>query len=747
MKITRYLTISLLSVTLIASELIWTRIFSAEYFYTFAFLVLSLAILGLGMGALTLRLFPVLTRKTFLGVFLSFAGLMVLIGPPLAFKLNLDFSILFISEWAVVKLLAVIGLLSSTFYFGGMALASIFRSDPANMPRLYMADMLGAGIGVIFAVAMMNVFGTPSAVVFSAIPVLTAAAVVSYKWFKIVPAVLAGLLVLLNTQAPDLLRKDREERAPVIYEHWDAMAKLKIYDFAEDYRGLNIDNAANTPVYGFDGDWDKPDSLLPQFGIDAGWLISQFDSCTFLSLGAGGGADVLQALRYGASEVYAAEVVGRINELMSEGELAEFSGNIYHDPRVQVVTEDARAYARRFDNKFDMIYSLSSNTFAALASGAFALAENYLFTTEAFEDYWTALTDSGFMMMEHQFYVPRLTSELITALQNLGVEDYRDHFAIYDLPSMHRKMILLSKRQLTDEIRYNAFFELNEENFSYIHLLYPPADSLQDNYINRIVNEGWQAVQAETAVDISPCDDDRPFAAQLGLWKNFNREDLQNLSPFEFRGFPLSKMIIAAILAVTFFLILPLSFLPCLFNGKKLKPVPFLYFFLIGLGYMTVEVILIQKYSLLIGPSSAALITILTTLLMASGIGSRFAEKIRDQYAFAGIFVLLLLDVFVFKYLIYAFGGLEMPGRIAATAVMIFPLGFFMGLPFPKAGARVGELVDWGFAVNGVASVIGSAGIILIAITYGFTVSLLIGLVIYLGAFGLIRMKKGWVAE
>ena len=744
MNTTRYLTISLLSLTLIASELIWTRIFSAEYFYTFAFLVLSLAILGLGLGALTLRMFPVFTREPFLGVFLSFAGLMALIGPPLAFKLNLDFSILFISEWAVVKLLAVIGLLSSTFYFGGMALASIFRSDAHNIPKLYMADMIGAGIGVIFAVAMMNVFGTPSAVFLSAIPVLIAALIVSVRWFKIVPAVLAGLLILLNSQAPDILRKDREERAPVIYQHWDAMAKLKIYDFAEDYRGLNIDNAANSPVYGFDGNWEKPDSLLPQFGIDAGWLISQFDSCTFLSLGAGGGVDALQALRYGASEVHSVEVVRHVNDLMTAGELAEFSGNIYHDPRVKVVTEDARAYVRRFENKFDLIYSLSSNTFAALASGAFALAENYLFTTEAFEDYWIALSDSGFMMMEHQFYVPRLTSEVMSALENLGVENYRDHFAVYDLPQMRRKMILLSKRPLTDEIRYNAFFELNEENFSYIHLLYPPADSLKDNYVNRIVHEGWEAVQEETPVDISPCDDDRPFAAQLGLWKNFSREALKKLSPYEFRGFPLSKMIIVIILGVTVVVILPLSLIPYLFRGDKLKPVPYLYFFLIGLGYMTVEVILIQKYSLLIGPSAAALITILTTLLTASGIGSRFADKIRDEYAFAGILILLLLDIFVFKHLIYAVGGLEMPGRIALTAVMIFPLGFFMGIPFPKAGARVGELVDWGFAVNGVASVIGSAGIILAAITYGFSVSLSIGLVIYLGAFGLIRMKKGW---
>ena len=106
------------------------------------------------------------------------------------------------------------------------------------------------------------------------------------------------------------------------------------------------------------------------------------------------------------------------------------------------MTEDARAYVRRFENKFDVIYSLSSNSWAALASGSFALAENYLFTTEAFIDYWHALSDSGFMMMEHQVYAPRLVTEVVDALTRIGVDKPLDHFAVYDLPKMRRTMIL-----------------------------------------------------------------------------------------------------------------------------------------------------------------------------------------------------------------------------------------------------------------------------------------------------------------
>jgi hypothetical protein len=177
--------------------------------------------------------------------------------------------------------------------------------------------------------------------------------------------------------------------------------------------------------------------------------MKRFPRCAFLSLGAGAGGDVLQALSYGAAEIHAVEVIPHVNRMMTVDDtrgytkaiplppppakpaaagapvptplptatpkpvnneperlvsLAEFSGFIYRDPRVRVVTEDARAYVGRFENHFDIIYSLSSNSFAALASGSFALAENYLFTTEAFSDYWKALTPGGFMIFEHQFF-------------------------------------------------------------------------------------------------------------------------------------------------------------------------------------------------------------------------------------------------------------------------------------------------------------------------------------------------------
>ncbi|MFH2037296.1 MAG: hypothetical protein ABIJ45_12900, partial [Candidatus Zixiibacteriota bacterium] len=558
--------------------------------------------------------------------------------------------------------------------------------------------------------------------------------------------------------------------------HWDAMAKIKMYEYpGGEGRGYNIDNVANSYIYKFDGNWDVPDSAKFQFGIPVDYLIGLFDSCTFLSLGAGGGSEVLQALQEGAAEIHAVEVNGHINKMMTEGDrtgylseiifssdsikgdsieyrnpdsailLPEFTGNIYHDPRVKVITEDARTYVRRFKNKFDIIYSLSSNTWAALSSGSFALAENYLFTTEAFKDYWTALSDSGFMMMEHQLYMPRLVAELIEAFKELGIKDYKNHLAVYDLPQMRRNALLLSKRPLDDSLRYHALIDLVPEYYSYIHLLYPPADdSIAGNLVNRVVAEGWKSASDSTPLNISPCTDNRPFTAQLGLWKNFDPNKHSYITRYGMDGFPLTQTIIIIILVIVFILILPLNLIPYFKKGEKLKLIPFAYFFIIGIAYMAIEVVLIQKYTFFVGPSVYAISTIIISLLIGSGIGSRFSGKFSDRVAFLGIIVWLILDSYLFNNVINGINNVSLSGRMLITTVLMFPLGFFMGMPFPKGALRIKELIDWGFSVNGAASVIGSTAIVLVSISYGFRSALLIGLGLYILAYFLITIKRAW---
>jgi hypothetical protein len=150
-----------LSTTLIALEIVWTRIFSAEFFYTFAFLVLSLAVLGIGLGALSLRFFQSLRSEKYLAWFLALTALFAIVGPVLVFMLKLDFSMLF-SSWTMVgKFVPTIILLIGAYFAGGVSLAIVFKKYHGEMPKLYMADLLGAGVGVLLAMLLMNTVGTP----------------------------------------------------------------------------------------------------------------------------------------------------------------------------------------------------------------------------------------------------------------------------------------------------------------------------------------------------------------------------------------------------------------------------------------------------------------------------------------------------------------------------------------------------------------------------------------------------------
>ncbi len=729
------------SISLISLEITWTRIFSAEFFYTFAFLTISLAILGLGMGALSARLFNSIRRSALQGFLLLLSGIFTIIGPTLVFLLGIDFSVVFVDMEVILKFILGIIILFLPYYFAGIVFAVIFSKKSNDLSKLYMADMIGGGLGIFIAVILMDIFQTPAASVLISLPLLFASMLIIPKYFKVLSLVIICSAIIYSGYVSNNLSASNPERGEKIYEHWDSYAKIKVNKITDDYWNLNIDNAANSPIYKFNGNWNRPDSLNFDFAIDVSYLINLNDSCTFLSLGAGGGTDVLQALQAGAEKIYAVEVIPHINYMMTDGFLKDFTGDIYNDPRVEVITEDARVFVRKYKNEFDMIYSLSSNSFAALASGSFALAENYLFTTEAFIDYWESLSDNGFLMMEHQFYVSRMVSEVINALEILGVKNPKRHFAVYNIPGLRRKIILMSKRELTKEILDNAFGPQNVSSPDYKYLLYPAADSIKDNTINKIVVNGWRNMQDSVATDISPCDDDRPFVAQLGLWKNFDVEKLQKVLPYEFTGFPITKIILGLIIAIVLIIFLPLNFLPYLRKDMHMGVAPWLYFFFIGIAFMMVEIVLIQKYALFIGTSIYSIITVLFTMLTIAGIGSRYSGRYKGKSVFVMIIGLLLFDALIAKELIYLLADMDKWLRIIITFILISPLSFFMGMPFPKAGIKVGNLIDWGFAINATASVLGGTVVILLASSIGYTLTLLISGLIYFLAYMSFKSK------
>ncbi|MCW8925875.1 MAG: hypothetical protein OQJ84_06430, partial [Xanthomonadales bacterium] len=724
-----------------------------------AFLTLSMAVMGLGLGALSLRFFPRLQQAT--ARMLVIAAVFAAAGPVAVIALGLEFSQLLFSPGMLARFLLAVLLLGLPYFCVGVALAALFKKHVEHMDHLYMGDMLGAGLGVLAAIVAMNTLGTPAAVFLIPVPTLIAAMLIGKARLRFVALLLCVVSIGALPWADGLLEGQREERAPVIYKHWDAMAKIKVFDYGAEARGINIDNVANTPIIAFDGDWQALEEEPIDWDINVGNLVGRFDHATFLSLGAGGGADVMQALNHGATEIHAVEVNPHINRMLLEGdpdgylEIVDengkmkefvtsdiFSGHLYLNPKVNVVSEDARTYVRRFHDRFNVIYSLSSNTFSALGSGSFAFAENYLFTVEAFMDYWNALTDDGFLVIEHQFYMPRLVSDVMVALAELGIENPGEHLAVYTIPNLRRHVMLLSKEALDNELRQTALGELNVEGRAMKQLVYPLPAGAEDNLINRIVTQGWENVADTAEVDVSPTRDDLPFVAQMGLLRNFEFEKLRDVHPIgDVFGFPLSKSILALIAAVVLAIVVPLNLLPYLFSKQKLPFSDWAYFFAIGLAFMIIEIILIQKYTLLIGASIYSIATVLLTLLIASGVGARYARRFAGFVPFMVIAVWVVLLLLLDGALINATNFMPMPMRALSVALVVFPLGFFMGMPFVKGALRVGELIDWGFAVNGAASVLGATLAIVLAFNIGYTKTLLVAVAVYILA-GLLLSRK-----
>ena len=551
--------IGLVAAMLVALEIVWTRIFSAEFFYSFAFLVVSLAVLGLGLGALSLRFWPAWATSSQIGIAALSASGTAALGPIAVTRLPIEFVALGHSESDLVLLAAGVGLLLLPYLAGGAFCAALLRRHRQNAAQLYAADLVGAAGGGVAAIAAMNILGVPTAAMLCCIP----GALAGWgpgRYQRTGSLALFAALIGAAFAADAALVPKTPTKAPVITERWDAMGRIRVYAHSATVRGIDIDGAANMLLYRVRGDWREGlPAAAPKFALNLQPLIRALAAERVMVVGAGGGSEVMQAKWGGAQRVDAVEVNAGLNEMLTHGAQAAFFGHLYESTKVAVHSTDARVYARQHPIAFDLIISRSSNTFAALSSGAFALAENYLFTVEALRDFYRALTADGVLLVEHQIYVPRLTSAAIDALRGLGLAA-EAHLAVYDLPTQRRQVLVLGRQPLAHTLVDTTLPALFAAADPASHALHPvPA---AEHLISRIVADGWEAHWSTAAIDISPPTDDRPFVAQMGRWDRMESGRQQQALAFEFAGFPLARLLVVAVLTVVGAVGVPLLLLP-----------------------------------------------------------------------------------------------------------------------------------------------------------------------------------------
>jgi spermidine synthase len=791
-----YLAVFLLSAATLVFEIALTRVFSVAQWYHFAFMTVSLALLGLGASGTLLAVFPRLLRRdlaTLVTVLcllfsVSVAGgyLVCNLVPFDSYQIALDgrqiayFAIYYLS-------------LAVPFFFCGLALATVLATNPEQAGKVYFANLLGSGLGCPAALAMLALGGGEWTVVMASLLGAVAALCLANRRSSMHLAFASALIVILAACAlrlpqvfeirmspyKSLTNSLRYPGARIAYRGWNAFSRVDVVE-SEGIRsapGLSYTYPQSPPPQ--KGLFTDGDNLSPLTaaspGTDLGFLDFLLGSLPYeltsqprvLILEPGAGLDVLIAAHGGASQIVAVNSNPLVTSVMRD-RYGEYSGGLYSQEGVRVVAEDGRSYLRRCREEFDVIQVSLADGYRPVGSGAYSLSESYLYTTEAFVEYLDHLAPDGMLVVHRWLQMPpseevRVLALALTALEKAGVEDPGGH--VVALRSLYTAVLLVKRQEFTSE-ELNVVREFSQEKR--FDLVYYGGISEQE--VNRysildepVYHEAYATLlgakdraefYAGYPFDVRPPSDDRPFFFHFFRWAQ-TPEILQALGktwqPWGGSGYlVLLALLILVLLASLVMVLLPLVLLrgrgQIRYGGRI-----FLYFLFLGIGYLFVEIPLMQRFILFLSHPVYALATVLFGLLTFSGLGSLVSPRLPLRRVIVGLVFLLACYPLLLPLLFHWLLGLHLALRVAASVAMLAPLGFLMGVPFPAGIRLVGRiapgLVPWAWAINGCASVLSSILAVMIAISQGFSRVLFAGGLAYalalLVIYGLVTLEAG----
>jgi hypothetical protein len=780
--------ISLISGSLLMTELSLTRIFSVTMYYHFAFMAISIALFGLSASGVYVFLLRdrwrdvaterLLVRHALVYAVLTLAALAVLVR----MRVGLSYTP------SNIALMSVLYVLSALPFFAGGATISIAISRlSGSVNAVYAADLLGAGFGCMALMPALNVLGAPGAIVASALLGGLGAAMLFEASRpvrrRIGLALVAGGLVLGSPAGRlfDVSTTKGHENHAVLFSKWNSFSRIGVYEqpygawsLSDKYTGplpdtrlMDIDSAAGTQILKFDGNLKAVSYLQYEltalgyrlFGAPDVPAPSPFNA---LVIGTGGGRDLLSALVFGAARVDGVEINPIIvNDVMRE-RFRDYSGGIYEHPRVRVAVEDGRSFVRRSPARYDIIQASLVDTWAATAAGAYALSENSLYTVEAFDDYLDHLTDRGVLSISRWVFDGL---RLISLAQEAGARrgwDPADRLAIIQ----HDKVatFLLKKTPFTREERETLLDAAARLGFAVLYMPGTPTASFGDNrddYARLIYATDRHAFYADYPLDITPTTDDRPFFFHTTKLRNhsfvapamrlFGARVERPVNPGAWATGGLTALLVLltiSSLLIVLFILGPLAVTSRAALGRGwLRSLA--YFACLGGAFMLIEVALLQRFVLLLGHPVYSLTVTLFSLLLGTGLGSVLSQRIAEtrvrraaMIACGAVAVVALLWGSVLPMIVQAAIAWPLALRLALAVALMTPAGMVMGIPLP-AGVRLlsvrqPQLVAWAWGMNGAVSVLGAILAVFIAMNWGFSITLLCGAALYAAAAVLI---------
>lgn len=747
----------LMSLASLLLELSLTRLFSVILFYHFAFLAISIALLGLGAGGVFAYVFKTrLSHWTLpqLGSALGIASSVLMVA-----VLEIDLHIpveLHLNSGNLLRLTLIYLISSLPFFCTGLFFSALFARETEHISQLYAADLFGGAAACLAIVPLLNFLGGPNTILVAALCFAGSALIwADAKRARVIAGTLAGALLILiaanySGRVIDIVyaKGMRRDQPWVEYSRWNAISRIEV-DNQGGAKVVVIDADASTyimaldPKLPFEGS-DYQKNLMSAAPSVANILRPHGE---YAIIGPGGGVDVLRAVSNGSPSVTGIEINPIIATRIMRDRYADYSYHLYERPDVHIQVSDGRSWVRNANQQFDVLQMTLVDTWASTAAGAFALSENNLYTVEAFREYFAHLRPDGFIAITRwEFRNPREALRVVSqAMRALGGGDLRDHFIIVSdgpLDVDGRPVTVLAKK---------TPFTADEELAVSAHLarypnlipLYMPSLSTTAGpepqgakpFRDLIWSQNPEQFAASYLYNVEPVYDNAPFffftlkpSQLLGFGSSSAIDWKVNMGVLV-----LLMLLLISAVAVLVFLIFPLLAVKAPSGSHRWLPL--LYFVTIGLGYIALEITMIQRLVLFLGHPIYAMTVVVFLMLLSSGAGS-FASRhwlkqpMQVWKALLAVVALLGLYLFGLSAVLHHFVGATFGIKLVLSALMLIPLGFAMGMPFPS-GLRLlcesrsdDNLVEWAWAMNAASSVLGSVLAMTVAIQFGLLVTL-----------------------
>lgn len=782
-----YLSTFLLASSTLLFEIALTRIFSVLTWHHFTPMIVSIALLGFGVAGsfLTLRAKGGPARMT--SGFIARSSF--LFGFSTVFSLLLITRIYFeplaiTRDWTqLLSLFSYYALLTIPFFFAGLALGGIIFLYQADVSRVYFSDLAGASVGSLASVWVIPTIGVTNAVFLVGFLGGLAGLVLNSlekgfghfkNWLQVGflgLCLVAGIyfdpyLVHVPPSKPLFYGANPwKTDSDIVFSRWSVVGRIditkpirrplsafggEVSPLARNVQWEHVfiyqDGQAPTGILKTDGDPGKMPFLRNYLQAVP---YSLKENPKVLVIGIGGGIDGLIALAHGASEITGVDINRFITDAITK-RYARYAGGIFNQPKMKIVVAEGRHFLSRSKDRYDVIQLSGVDTFTALASGAYALTEAYLYTKEAIRDYWGHLNEDGILSFSRWYFKPpretlRLTAMMVEAMEEMRVAEPSRHIVIVNGASWAET--LLKKTPFSSQ-EMEAVREWARSNR--FELMYDPEAPMNSEFdaVLRSPRREREEFYRRYVYNVRPATDDRPFFFDYYKWTHLFRKESGRYG-FAATNMPLSLwtllLSLAQILLLSIFGILyPQLKLKEALTVKRGKLAVVFYFGALGLGFIFLEIALIQKLVVFLGGPTYSFSITLFSILLFSGLGSYFTRRANapPRKVFVALpFLLVPLSLGVSLTLSLATShclGLNLPLRAALAVLIIAPLAFVMGMPFPSGIQLLSryepDLVPWAWATNSFLTVFGSILCILASMMLGFqAVFLFAGLTYALG--------------